>query len=137
MRAMENKVIADKGYILFVINDILQEELEVDLKYLKYGKLADEFLISEYNVPTKGLYECIEDFLNNKKSEVRTMKEWNVAVEWSVCSQIEIKAETLEEAIKIAEETSKEIKLPKNGDYIDGSFTINEEIDAHRYINEE
>ncbi len=50
------------------------------------------------------------------------IKKWIIPVTWEVCDIIEIEAESLEEAIKIFDETEDEISLPTEPDYIDGSF---------------
>jgi hypothetical protein len=49
-------------------------------------------------------------------------KYFTIPVEWSVYSTVEIEAESLEEAVKIFDNTINEIPLPRNSDYIDGSF---------------
>jgi len=40
------------------------------------------------------------------------IKKWIIPVTWEVCDIIEIEAESLEEAIKIFDETEDEISLP-------------------------
>ncbi|MFA5790607.1 MAG: hypothetical protein WC976_06075 [Caldisericia bacterium] len=46
---------------------IIPKKLEYDLTWEKGKKLLAEFLKSKYNKPGKSLYECIEEFLNNKR----------------------------------------------------------------------
>ena len=82
----------DKDYIVFILGyDLLQKQFlnskepECDLVYDKCNKIADDFLISEYNRNTKSLYGCIVDYINSerynifKKSleEIKTLKGWN------------------------------------------------------------
>ena len=51
------------------------------------------------------------------------MKEFfKIPVEWSVYSFVEIEAESIEEAVKIFDETEEEIPLPTEAEYIEGSF---------------
>lgn len=52
------------------------------------------------------------------------MSIWKLPVEWAVYSTIEIEADTLEEAVRIAHETIDEIPLPKESEYIEDSFII-------------
>lgn len=49
-------------------------------------------------------------------------KIFKIPVEWSVYATVEIEAESLEEAVKIFDETIDEIPLPTDCDYIDDSF---------------
>lgn len=52
-------------------------------------------------------------------------KEFKIACDWAECGEMIIEAESLEEAIKIAE--SDDNPLP-DGEYIDGSFQVNKEV---------
>jgi hypothetical protein len=54
------------------------------------------------------------------------MSNFKVAVSWSVFGEMNIEAETLEDAIQIAQEDT-EISLPE-GEYIDGSFNVDPEM---------
>lgn len=47
---------------------------------------------------------------------------FKIPVEWSVYSTVEIEAESLEEAIKIFDETVDDISLPIDPDYMNGTF---------------
>ena len=49
-------------------------------------------------------------------------KVWKIPVTWEVYGIVEIEAESLDEAIKIFDETEDEISLPLDSEYIDGSF---------------
>jgi len=63
--------------------------------------------------------------MNTKKQD--TMFE--VAVEWSVCGTVKVKASSLEQALKAAEEFN-----PTDVDgpcYIDGSWMVNKEMSEH------
>ena len=57
-----------------------------------------------------------------------------VAVTWSMCGYVDIEANTMEEAMKKFNETSDGIDLPKNSEYVDGSFMLSsddvEEMEA-------
>lgn len=62
------------------------------------------------------------------------MKEFKVAVEWSLCGVVPVKANSLEEAIeKVKEDDS--IPLP-NGEYLDGSFSVNDDLEFQEYVQE-
>lgn len=50
------------------------------------------------------------------------MKKWKVPVSWEMCGIAEIKADTLEEAMDIAQ-NSDEVEIP-DGEYVDGSFCL-------------
>ena len=58
------------------------------------------------------------------------MKTWTIPVSWSMCGKIEIEADTLEEAIEIAE-TDDTIGLP-DGDYLEESWQVDDDIDIIR-----
>lgn len=60
------------------------------------------------------------------------MPTFKVAVEWAVYSEVEVEAETLEEAINLAE--SPDFPLPLNPEYVDGSFNVN--LEVTEFINE-
>lgn len=52
------------------------------------------------------------------------MPKYTIPVFWSMANDIEVEADSLEEAIKAA----KDYDLPQEGaEYIDGSFTVNRE----------
>ena len=53
------------------------------------------------------------------------MKKFKVPVTWEVYATIEVEAETLEEAMKIAEDENGEIPLPIQTEYVDGSWRVN------------
>lgn len=53
------------------------------------------------------------------------MKTWNIPVSWEVYATAKIEAETLEEAIKIAEDD--DFPLPTDSYYIDSSFKVDDE----------
>ena len=50
-----------------------------------------------------------------------------VAVTWEMCGYVDIDAETMEEAMEKFNENSDYIKLPTNGEYVDGSFQLSSE----------
>lgn len=50
------------------------------------------------------------------------MKQFKIPVSWEVYGIIFIEAETLEEAIKIFDDTEDDMLLPTDTNYIDGSF---------------
>jgi len=54
-------------------------------------------------------------------------KEYEIAVEWSECGTVKIMADSLEEAIKMAED-SNPTSTTDGGYYIDGSWSVNVEM---------
>jgi hypothetical protein len=61
----------------------------------------------------------------NKLTGGKKMKKtWKVSVEWAVYAIAHVEAETLKEAIKIAEDP--EFPLPTDTNYIDGTFKTDE-----------
>jgi hypothetical protein len=52
------------------------------------------------------------------------MKTYKIPVSWEVYGSLEIQANSLDEAIMIAEDSC----LPLNGEYIEGSFCIDHEV---------
>lgn len=53
-------------------------------------------------------------------------QEFPIAVDWGECGVVKVKAKTIEEAIEIVERDDS-IPLPE-GEYIDGSFTVNRQM---------
>jgi hypothetical protein len=57
-----------------------------------------------------------------------------VAVTWEMCGYVDIDADTMEEAMEKFDRESDYIKLPTNGEYVDGSFQLSsddvEEMEA-------
>lgn len=74
MLIKENFNILDyHNYITFILGyDLLNKELkesdqpECDLAYEQCKILMREFLISDFNKSSKGLYDCLEDFIKDK-----------------------------------------------------------------------
>lgn len=58
---------------------------------------------------------------------------FKIPVSWEVSADIEIEADTLEQAIKLAEDD--DIPLPQDWDYVDASWTVNKEM--AEFINKE
>jgi hypothetical protein len=50
------------------------------------------------------------------------MKTFKIPVEWSSYGTVEVEAETLKDALKMFHEHEDEFELPKDEDYMDGSF---------------
>jgi len=53
------------------------------------------------------------------------MKPFKVCCSWTMTGEYEIEAETLGEAMELAEE---ETDLPKDPEYVDGSFEVRPEV---------
>ena len=47
-----------------------------------------------------------------------------VAVTWQMCGYVDIPAKTMKEAMEIFERDCDYIKLPTDGEYVDGSFEL-------------
>lgn len=66
-------------------------------------------------------------------SSERMVDIMRLAVTWGMCGYVDVKADTLEEAMENFNKESDYIKLP-NGDYVDGSFRLStddvEEMEA-------
>lgn len=56
---------------------------------------------------------------------VKNKKTWTIPVSWEECGVIKVEAESLEEALKIAEDPYGEIALPE-GNYIDASWRVSD-----------
>jgi hypothetical protein len=55
-------------------------------------------------------------------------KIFKIPCSWEVCSVMEVEANSLEEAIQIAIDDAP---LPTDSEYIDGSFSVNNEMLEH------
>lgn len=63
------------------------------------------------------------------------MKTFKIPVSWEVYGTVEIEANSVEEALQIAIDTQDDLPLPTDGDYIDGSFKIDSEIELITVMN--
>ena len=64
-------------------------------------------------------------------------KAFRFGVSWEMYGEIEIEAETLEEAIAIAKATEDEIPLPTDGDYVDDSFEVDYDEAVLKWLNKD
>ncbi len=57
-----------------------------------------------------------------------------LAVTWEMCGYVDVEADTLEEAMEKFNDECDYIKLPTDGEYVDGSFQLStqdvDEMDA-------
>lgn len=66
------------------------------------------------------------------------MKKYIIPTEWSVCSSIEIEAESLDEAISKVENSDYNDKDEiKNAEYIEDSWTIQYDFISSEYYKED
>lgn len=66
------------------------------------------------------------------------MKKIKIPVTWLMAGNIEIEADSIENAIKIAKNKLKTISLPTQSSYIDDSMTLcTDDIDYIKHINNE
>ena len=56
---------------------------------------------------------------------VKIKKTWTIPVSWEECGVNKVEAESLEEALKIAEDPYGEIALPE-GNYVDASWRLSD-----------
>lgn len=54
-------------------------------------------------------------------------KTWKIPVTWEVCGEVDIEANSLEEAVEIFKEKMDEMPLPSESYYVDGSFRLTSE----------
>lgn len=52
------------------------------------------------------------------------MKTYTIPVSWTTIGVVEVEAENLNKAIKIAQNDDGVIPLPDNGQYLDGSWKV-------------
>lgn len=52
------------------------------------------------------------------------MTTWRIPVVWSMVGVVKVEADTLSDAIKIAEDSDCVIPLPDNGYFLDGSWEV-------------
>lgn len=55
------------------------------------------------------------------------MNKVKIAVTWEMCGYIEVDAVSTEEAMQKVKNDPDDYDLPKNGDYVDGSFHLSTE----------
>lgn len=63
------------------------------------------------------------------------MQYYKIPVSYSVCGEIEVEANSLEEALEYAKDNVRDLKLPDEPQYIEDSYKINDDIDLLRSIN--
>lgn len=64
------------------------------------------------------------------------MKHYKIPVIYSVYGEVEVEANSLEEALQYAKDNIDYLELPYNPEYIDGSYKIEDDIELLRCINE-
>ena len=52
------------------------------------------------------------------------MKTWKIPVVWQEMGVVEVEADTLAEAIKIARDDDGIIPIPDNGEFLDGTWEV-------------
>lgn len=52
------------------------------------------------------------------------MSKYKMPVTWEMCGYVEVEADSIEEAVKTFNETSDDISLPNDGEYVDSSFRL-------------
>lgn len=92
----------------------------------KFNRVTKEYELPPYS--EKSL-DSLQTSLYVEKEESKK-KTFRIACDWSVYGTMEIEANSLEEAIKIAEDNED---LPTDTEYIDSSFQINEDMTNHFY----
>ena len=64
-------------------------------------------------------------FLKKADKILPTMKTYKIGVVWQMYGSVEVEANSLAEAIHIVH--SRDVPLPENGEYIEGSFEVDVE----------
>lgn len=65
------------------------------------------------------------------------MKTWKIPVCWTMMGVVTVEADTLDKAIKIAQDDEGIIPLPDNGTFLDGSWEVDcyDEDYLRKYYN--
>lgn len=65
------------------------------------------------------------------------MKKWQIPVSWEMCGTVVIEANTIEDALEMA--WSDSVNIPMNGDYINGSWKVEDENPEYvrKYYNDD
>lgn len=59
------------------------------------------------------------------------MEKQKIAVSWEMCGFIEVEENTLEEAMENFKQNPDKYELPRDGEYVDGSFSLStDDVDA-------
>ena len=64
------------------------------------------------------------------------MKTWTIPVTWSVYSTVEVEANTLEEAMEIAEDENNDIPCPPFLEYVAGSWQLSHNKGEIEFVRE-
>lgn len=110
------------------VSDLLRDYI-CDNKYNYFDKTDFENVVSDYLSETYGYCH-----LGFGLKEKENMLEWEIPVSWTMAGKVKIEANTLEEAIAIARDESKEIPLPDDGEYLTGSWNVDYDIDEVRSL---
>lgn len=77
--------------------------------------------------------------MNNDKQT--NLKEFKIPVNWQLFGHVTVEAEDVESALEKALHREyirgEKFGLPDNGEYIDGSFEIEEDMELIRYMNKD
>lgn len=74
----------------------------------------------------------------NPSAPDNSTKVYTLPVSWSVCSTIDVEAESLQQAIEIAKSRIDDIPCSSDSEYVDGSYAIDDcdpNIDYRRMSN--
>lgn len=61
------------------------------------------------------------------------MPKFKLPVTWSVCAEVEVEADSLQDAVDRFDELTDHIPLPESPEYVDGSFELSE-YDVHQLL---
>lgn len=63
------------------------------------------------------------------------MKTWRIPVSWVASALIDVQANSLSEAMHIAEDSEGKLPLPNDSEYVDGSWEVSmEDIETLRSV---
>lgn len=65
------------------------------------------------------------------------MKTYKIGCQWTCYGYVEVEADNLEDAIKVAKENEDYFELPTDWDYADGSFELDLDEDILEWLNKD
>lgn len=89
----------------------------------KYRLVAIDILehLAAYTTLDGENWHTVEDEMTDIIEAYYGEKVFYIPTEWTVCANIEVKAKSLEDAVRILDETIDEVSLPTDPNYVDGT----------------
>lgn len=98
--------------------------------------MTDEEEISDYISDFTGFCHKGFELIDEQEPQTKKMKKFKIPVTWEVWDQIEVCAETIEEAIQYVRDNIDTIPLGTEPEYIDGSYKIDDGDNGYASIEE-